>query len=324
MSIFVNKDTRVLVQGITGREGQFHTRQCVEYGTQIVAGVTPGKGGMEMNGIPVFNTVSSAVEAAAADCSMIFVPPPFAADAIMEAADAGIGLIIAITEGIPVLDMMRVKRFLETGKSRLIGPNCPGIITPGEAKIGIMPGAIHKSGGPIGVISRSGTLTYEVVFQLTREGIGQTTCIGIGGDPVKGLNFVELLKMFEEDPETDAVILIVDVTNLGRQLTLAAPILSLGLPTLVALNMADDLHSRGGSVDTAKLAEQVGAPVVVEIAGGGDRGSDLGVLGAAVVGVEAAPVSAGVDRHPADVLAVEVEGRGADRQVRPAVAAAGQ
>lgn len=211
MSIFVDKDTRVLVQGITGREGRFHSRQCMEYGTQIVAGVTPGKGGMEMEGVPVFNTVSSAVDATNADCSMIFVPPPFAADAIMEAADAGISLIIAITEGIPVLDMMRVKRFLDSGRSRLIGPNCPGIITPGQAKIGIMPGSIHKPGGPIGVISRSGTLTYEVVFQLTREGIGQTTCIGIGGDPVNGTSFIDCLDAFEKDPDTFGIVMVGEI-----------------------------------------------------------------------------------------------------------------
>jgi len=196
VSIFVNKETKLLVQGITGREGQFHTRQCVEYGTRVVAGVTPGKAGQKMDDVPVFNTVKDAVNETGANCSMIFVPPPFAADAIMEAVDARIELIVAITEGIPVMDMMRVKNFMDGKASRLIGPNCPGIITPGECKIGIMPGPIHQPGGPIGVVSRSGTLTYEVVHQLTGKGIGQTTCIGIGGDPVNGTNFIDCLSAF--------------------------------------------------------------------------------------------------------------------------------
>jgi succinyl-CoA synthetase alpha subunit len=211
VSIFVNKDTRVVVQGITGKEGQFHTRQCVAYGTQVVAGVTPGKAGQDMDGIPVFNTVLDAVQKTGADCSLIFVPPAFAADAIMESADAGIRLIVAITEGIPVLDMMKVKNIIEGRTVRLIGPNCPGIITPGEAKIGIMPAPIHKPGGPIGVVSRSGTLTYEVVHQLTNQGIGQTTCIGIGGDPVNGTNFVDCLAAFEKDPATRGVVMVGEI-----------------------------------------------------------------------------------------------------------------
>jgi succinyl-CoA synthetase alpha subunit len=211
LSIFVNKETRVLVQGITGREGQFHTRQCVAYGTRIVAGVTPGKGGQKMDDIPVFNTVKTAVDKTGADCSLIFVPPPFAADAIMEATDAGIRLIITITEGIPVLDMMKVKNYLKTTASRLIGPNCPGIITPGECKVGIMPGPTHLPGGPIGVISRSGTLTYEVVHQLTLKGIGQTTCIGIGGDPVSGTGFIDCLDAFEKDPETKGIVMVGEI-----------------------------------------------------------------------------------------------------------------
>ena len=211
MAIFVDKSTRVVVQGITGKEGQFHTRNCVAYGTQVVAGVTPGKAGQAMDGIPVFNTVASAVRERRADCSLIFVPPPFAADAILEAADAGVRLIVAITEGIPVLDMMRVKNYLENKPVRLIGPNCPGIITPGEAKIGIMPAPIHKPGGPIGVVSRSGTLTYEVVHQLTRQGIGQTTCIGIGGDPVNGTNFIDCLAAFELDPATRGVVMVGEI-----------------------------------------------------------------------------------------------------------------
>ncbi len=211
MSIFVNKDTRVVVQGITGKEGQFHTRHCVAYGTQVVAGVTPGKAGQNMDGIPVFNTVADAVQETSADCSLIFVPPAFAADAIMESADAGIRIIVAITEGIPVLDMMKVKTYLDDKPVRLIGPNCPGIITPGEAKIGIMPAPIHTPGGPIGVVSRSGTLTYEVVHQLTRQGIGQTTCIGIGGDPVNGTHFVDCLSAFEKDPATAGVVMVGEI-----------------------------------------------------------------------------------------------------------------
>lgn len=211
MSIFVDKNTRVLVQGITGREGMFHTRQCIEYGTKVVAGVTPGKGGQKMDDVPVFNTVKNAVAETGAECAMIFVPPPFAADAIMEAVDAGLRLIVAITEGIPVLDMMRVKNYMQGKPVRLIGPNCPGIITPGECKVGIMPGPTHKPGGPIGVVSRSGTLTYEVVHQLTREGIGQTTCLGIGGDPVNGTNFIDCLEAFEKDPATAGIVMVGEI-----------------------------------------------------------------------------------------------------------------
>ncbi len=211
MSIFVNKETRLLVQGITGREGQFHTRQCIAYGTKVVAGVTPGKAGQKMDDVPVFNTVKEAVIDTGANAGMIFVPPPFAADAIMEAADAGVGVIVAITEGIPVLDMMKVKNFLQGKKVRLIGPNCPGIITPGECKIGIMPASIHKPGGPIGVVSRSGTLTYEVVHQLTRKGMGQTTCLGIGGDPVNGTNFIDCLEAFQSDPDTKGIVMVGEI-----------------------------------------------------------------------------------------------------------------
>ena len=211
MSIFVNQKTRLLVQGITGREGQFHTRQCIAYGTNVVAGVTPGKAGQKMDDVPVYNTVKDAIDASGANCSMIFVPPPFAADAIMEAADAGIELIVTITEGIPVMDMMKVKNFLATKNSRLIGPNCPGIITPGQCKIGIMPGPIHKPGGPIGVVSRSGTLTYEVVHQLTLQGLGQTTCIGIGGDPVNGTDFIDCLSAFEKDNATRGIVMVGEI-----------------------------------------------------------------------------------------------------------------
>ena len=209
MSILVDENTRLLVQGITGKEGQFHTRQCVEYGTNVVAGVTPGKGGQEMDGIPVFNTVEQARQETGANAAMIFVPPGFAADAIMEAAAASIEVIVAITEGIPVLDMMKGYHAVKTSGSRLIGPNCPGIISPGKCKVGIMPGPIHLEGS-VGVVSRSGTLTYEVVDQLTKNGVGQSTCIGIGGDPVIGTNFIDALELFEADPSTSGIVMVGD------------------------------------------------------------------------------------------------------------------
>ena len=210
MSILVNKNTRVLTQGITGATGQFHTRACKEYGTQMVAGVTPGKGGSAFEGIPIFDTVVRAVKETGANASVVYVPPPFAADAILEAADANIPLIICITEGVPVRDMVEVKRYLEGRSSRLLGPNCPGTITPGECKIGIMPGHIHKP-GTVGVVSRSGTLTYEAVDQLTRLGLGQSTCVGIGGDPVHGFEFIDVLKMFNQDGGTEAVVMIGEI-----------------------------------------------------------------------------------------------------------------
>jgi len=206
-----------MVQGITGKEGSFHAEACKAYGTQVVSGVTPGKGGLDFEGIPVFNTVEDAVAKTAADVALIFVPPPFAADAIMESAEADIPLVICITEGIPVMDMMRVKRFLADKPTRLIGPNCPGIITPDECKIGIMPGFIHKKGS-VGVVSRSGTLTYEAVWQLTERGLGQSTCIGIGGDPVNGTHFVDVLEMFEADPETEAIVLIGEIGGDAEEL----------------------------------------------------------------------------------------------------------
>ncbi len=212
MSILVDKNTRLICQGITGKAGAFHSEQCRDYGTNLVGGVTPGKGGMTTLGVPVFDSCSDAVKQAGANATMIFVPPPFAADSILEAADAGIALIIAITEGIPVLDMARAVAYLKAHHpgARLIGPNCPGVITPGACKIGIMPGYIHKP-GRVGVVSRSGTLTYEAVWQLTNLGIGQSTCVGIGGDPVNGTSFVDALKMFEADPDTDAVLMMGEI-----------------------------------------------------------------------------------------------------------------
>jgi succinyl-CoA synthetase alpha subunit len=210
MSILLNKDSKILVQGITGRSGLFHTQQCRDYGSKIVAGVTPGKGGIHIEGIPVFNTVAEAVHYTNANVSMIFVPPPAAADAILEASDAGIDLAVCITEGIPVRDMVLARRVLEGRKMRLVGPNCPGVITPGECKVGIMPGYIHKP-GKIGVVSRSGTLTYEAVKQLTEVGLGQSTCVGIGGDPIIGMKFIDVLQLFNEDPETEGVFMIGEI-----------------------------------------------------------------------------------------------------------------
>ena len=217
MSVFIDKATRLVVQGITGRDGSFHAKQMIEYGTQVVAGVTPGKGGQRFEtSVPIFDTVEQAVRETGANTSVIYVPPPFAADAMMEAADAGVALVVCITEGVPVLDMTRVYPFVQERGVRLLGPNCPGLISPGKSKVGIIPGRICAP-GPVGLVSRSGTLTYEVVFQMTRAGIGQTTCVGIGGDPINGTNFIDCLDAFEKDPETTAVVMIGEIGGTDEQ-----------------------------------------------------------------------------------------------------------
>ena len=217
MSVFIDKQTRLVVQGITGRDGSFHARQMMEYGTQVVAGVTPGKGGQKFEGkVPIFDTVEQAVKETGANTSVIYVPPPYAADAMMEAAAAGVALVVCITEGVPVLDMTRVYPFIQEKGARLVGPNCPGLISPGQSKVGIIPGRICTP-GPVGLVSRSGTLTYEVVFQMTRAGIGQTTCVGIGGDPINGTNFIDCLAAFEKDPNTTAVVMIGEIGGTDEQ-----------------------------------------------------------------------------------------------------------
>jgi succinyl-CoA synthetase alpha subunit len=290
MSILVNKDTKVICQGITGSAGAFHTKQCLEYGTKMVGGVTPGKGGTkDANGLPVFNTVHEAVDATGANATMIFVPPPFAADSIMEAAEAGIGVICAITEGIPVLDMVKVKAFLkEKPNVNLIGPNCPGVITPGECKIGIMPGYIHtpakeaKSGKAVGIISRSGTLTYEAVWQCSSRGIGQTTCVGIGGDPIKGLNYIELLDLYKNDPATVGIILIGEIGGTDEEVAAAY------VKTNVKKPMVAFIAGR-----TAPPGRRMGHAGAIISGGEGSAESKIEALKAAGITVASSPATIG-------------------------------
>src|SRR6056300_2055633 len=273
MTVLVNSETRVLVQGITGSQGQLHTRGCRDYGTNIVSGVTPGKGGQDFGGVPIFNTVKQAVEATGANATMIFVPPPFAADAIIEAAAVKIPLIVAITEGVPVQDMVRAVNYVKRQGVRLIGPNCPGIITPGECKIGIMPGNIHLP-GKVGIVSRSGTLTYEAVNQTTKNGLGQTTCIGIGGDPIKGINFIECLEFFENDPETQGIILVGEIGGNDEEEAaeyisdkiskpVAAYIAGVTAPEGKRMGHAGAIISKssGKAIDKIKTLEKAGAVV---------------------------------------------------------------
>ena len=297
MSIFVNKDTRVIVQGITGKQGAFHTEKMLEYGTAVVGGVTPGKGGQSLLGVPVFNTVYDAVKETGANASVVYVPPKFAADSILEAIDAGVKVIVCITEGIPVLDMARVRHYLEGSGSRLIGPNCPGIITPGECKIGIMPGYIHVP-GHVGVISRSGTLTYEAVKQLSDRGIGQSTVVGIGGDPIRGTGFLDCLKAFEADPDTAAVVLNGEIGGSGEEeaaayiRTMTKPVAAFiggqSAPAGKRMGHAGAIISGGKGTASGKIAalreagvevamtpDQIGASLVKALESRGIRPSDL-------------------------------------------------
>jgi len=282
MSILVNKNTRVLCQGITGKAGQFHTRQCIEYGTRVVGGVTPGKGGETVEGVPVFDTVEEAVAKTGADATMIFVPPAFAADAILEAADAGVRLIVAITEGIPVLDMVRAVDVIRRSRSALIGPNCPGVITPDECKIGIMPGYIHRR-GPVGVISRSGTLTYEAVWQLTQLGLGQSTCVGLGGDPIVGTSFVDLLRLFADDPETEAVLLIGEIGGTAEEE--AAAFIRTSFPKPVAAFIAGR---------TAPPGKRMGHAGAIISGGKGSAAEKIAALQAAGIVVAESPAEMGL------------------------------
>ncbi|MGA3066270.1 MAG: succinate--CoA ligase subunit alpha [Tepidisphaeraceae bacterium] len=302
MSILVGKNTKVICQGITGSAGAFHTKSCLEYGTKLVGGTTPGKGGTkDANGLPIFDTVRQAVEATGAGATMIFVPPPFAADAIFEAADAGIGVIVAITEGIPVLDMVSVKAYLnEKLKTVLIGPNCPGIITPGECKIGIMPGYIHtpaweaKSHRKVGIISRSGTLTYEAVWQCTTRNIGQTTCVGIGGDPVKGLNFIELLSMFSDDPETDGIILIGEIGGADEEAAAAFVKQKIKKPVVAFI--------AGRTAPPGRRMGHAGA-----IISGGEGGAESKIAALKAAGITVADSPANIGRAMATALGLAAD-----------------
>ena len=306
MSILVNKNTKVICQGITGSAGAFHTKQCLEYGTKMVGGVTPGKGGQkDANGLPIFNTVHEAVAKTGADATMIFVPPPFAADSIMEAADAGIKTIVAITEGIPVLDMVKAKAFLKDKPGvQLIGPNCPGVITPGECKIGIMPGYIHtpanqsKSGKTVGIISRSGTLTYEAVWQCSTRGIGQTTCVGIGGDPVKGLNYIELLTMFNSDPETDGIILIGEIGGSDEEAAAAYIKANVRKPVVAFI--------AGRTAPPGRRMGHAGA-----IISGGEGSADSKIAALKAAGITVAESPATIGEATAKVLGVPAAGAAA-------------
>lgn len=273
MSILLDRNTRVICQGITGKVGLFHSQKCKEYGTQIVGGVTPGKGGTTVEGFPVFNTVEESVRKAGANATMIFVPPPFCADAILEAEDAGIPLIVAITEGTPVIDMVRVHKRMKNSKCRLVGPNCPGVITPGEAKIGIMPGYIHKP-GTVGLMSRSGTLTYEAVWQLSNLGLGQTTCVGLGGDPIVGTSFIDCLRMFQDDPKTESILMMGEIGGNAEEKAaayirehvtkpVAAFIAGRTAPPGRRMGHAGAIISGGSGTATEKIAALEAAGVVV-------------------------------------------------------------
>src|SRR5919109_591736 len=281
MSILVDKNTRVLCQGM-GKAGTFHATQCREYGTQVVGGVAPGKGGTVKEGFPIFNTVAEAVHKTGANATMIFVPPPAAADAIMEAADAGVAVIVAITEGIPVLDMARAMRFLKDKPCRLVGPNCPGVITPGQCKIGIMPGYIHKP-GPVGVISRSGTLTYEAVWQLSSLGLGQSTCVGLGGDPIVGTSFIDLLKMFEADPQTEAILMMGEIGGTAEEQ--AAAYIQQAVTKPVAAFIAGQ---------TAPPGKRMGHAGAIISGGSGSAKDKISALRAAGIAVADSPADLGV------------------------------
>jgi len=281
MSILVKKDTKVICQGITGGSGSFHSEKMLEYGTDLAAGVTPGKGGEEEHGLPIFDTVEEARDETGANASVIFVPPPFAADAIMEAADAGMELIVCITEGIPILEMTRVKQFLDDTETTLVGPNCPGVITPGACKIGIMPGYIHNP-GRVGVISRSGTLTYEAVYQLTNLGLGQSTCIGIGGDPIIGIDFIDALRQFEADPDTDAVVMIGEIGGTAEERTAAF------IQDEISMPVAAFVAGR-----TAPSGKRMGHAGAIVTGGKGDAASKIDALESAGVRVARNPAEIG-------------------------------